>query len=78
MHAGSQISATDDVLAVLGVADADLLFAALDAVATSDPRGALLDAARLTDTGRDALGFVRDLEARARPHDRPDARRGAG
>ncbi|HWC26894.1 MAG TPA: DNA polymerase III subunit gamma/tau, partial [Solirubrobacteraceae bacterium] len=58
--------ATDDVLAVLGVADADLLFGALDAVAAGDPRAALLAAARLTQTGRDALGFVRDLEAHAR------------
>ena len=64
-YAGSEI-ATDDVLAVLGVADADLLFAALDAVAAADPRAALLAAARLTQTGRDALGFVRDLEAHAR------------
>jgi DNA polymerase-3 subunit gamma/tau len=64
-YAGSQI-ATEDVLAVLGVADADLLFAALDAIAASDPRAALLAAARLTETGRDALGFVRDLEAHAR------------
>jgi DNA polymerase-3 subunit gamma/tau len=64
-YAGSEI-ATEDVLAVLGVADADLLFASLDAIAAADPRAALLAAARLTDTGRDALGFVRDLEAHAR------------
>ena len=51
---------------MLGVADADLLFAALDAIAAADPRAALLAAARLTQTGRDALGFVRDLEAHAR------------
>jgi len=64
-YAGSEI-ATEDVLAVLGVADADLLFSALDAIAAADPRAALLAAARLTQTGRDALGFVRDLEAHAR------------
>jgi DNA polymerase-3 subunit gamma/tau len=64
-YAGSEI-ATEDVLAVLGVADADLLFAALDAIGASDPRAALLAAARLTQSGRDALGFVRDLEAHAR------------
>ena len=64
-YAGSEI-ATEDVLAVLGVADADLLFASLDAVAGADPRAALQAAARLTQTGRDALGFVRDLEAHAR------------
>jgi len=64
-YAGNEI-ATDDVLAVLGVADADLLFAALDAVAAADPRAALLAAARLAQTGRDADGFARDLEAHAR------------
>jgi DNA polymerase-3 subunit gamma/tau len=64
-YAGNEI-ATDDVLAVLGVADAELLFAALDAIAASDPRAALLAAARVARTGRDALGFVRDLEAHAR------------
>jgi DNA polymerase-3 subunit gamma/tau len=64
-YAGSEI-ATEDVLAVLGVADADMLFGALDAVAAGDPRAALLTAARLAQTGRDALGFVRDLEAHAR------------
>ena len=58
--------ATDDVLAVLGVADADLLFTAFDAIAAGDARAALLAAARLTQSGRDALGFVRDLEAHAR------------
>jgi DNA polymerase-3 subunit gamma/tau len=58
--------ATDDVLAVLGVADADLLFDALAAIAAGDSRAALLAAARLTQSGRDALGFVRDLEAHAR------------
>jgi DNA polymerase-3 subunit gamma/tau len=58
--------ATDDVLAVLGVADADLLFDAFDAIAAGDARAALLASARLTASGRDALGFVRDLEAHAR------------
>ena len=64
--AGSLKIATEDVLAVLGVADADLLFAAFDAIAAGDSRAALLAAARLTQSGRDALGFVRDLEAHAR------------
>src|SRR5205814_160999 len=56
----------DDVLAVLGVADADLLFGALDAIAAGDPRAALLAADRLNESGRDASQFVRDLEAHAR------------
>jgi DNA polymerase III subunit gamma/tau len=58
--------ATGDVLAVLGVADSDLLFDALDAVAAGDARGAWLAAARLADTGRDIAQFVKDLEAHAR------------
>ncbi|MDQ3767967.1 MAG: DNA polymerase III subunit gamma/tau, partial [Actinomycetota bacterium] len=45
-RAGSTIS-TEDVLAVLGVADADLLFGALDAVAARDARAALQAAAAL-------------------------------
>ena len=52
---------------------------ALDAIAACDPRAALLAAARLAQTGRDALGFVRDLEAHARDlMIVADARRGAG
>jgi DNA polymerase-3 subunit gamma/tau len=58
--------ATGDVLAVLGVADADMLFDALDAVAAGDARRAWLAAARLAETGRDATQFIRDLEAHAR------------
>jgi DNA polymerase-3 subunit gamma/tau len=58
--------ATDDVLAVLGVADADLLFEAFDAVAAGDARAAWLAAARLADTGRDVSQFIKDLEAHAR------------
>ncbi|HEX7298336.1 MAG TPA: DNA polymerase III subunit gamma/tau [Solirubrobacteraceae bacterium] len=58
--------ATDDLLAVLGVADADLLFDAFDAVAAGDARAAWLAAARLADTGRDVAQFLKDLEAHAR------------
>ncbi|MBA2262202.1 MAG: DNA polymerase III subunit gamma/tau, partial [Solirubrobacterales bacterium] len=64
-RAGTTIS-TDDVLAVLGVADADLLFGALDAVAARDARAALHAAAALIGSGRDAGAFLRDLEAHAR------------
>jgi DNA polymerase III subunit gamma/tau len=64
-YTGTNI-ATDDVLAVLGVADADLLFEAFDAVAAGDARGAWLAAARLADTGRDIAQFLKDLEAHAR------------
>src|SRR5437763_2082801 len=64
-HSGSSI-ALDDVLAVLGVADADLLFGALDAIASGDARAALLAADRLNESGRDASQFLRDLEGHAR------------
>jgi DNA polymerase-3 subunit gamma/tau len=56
----------DDVLAVLGAADADLLFGAVDAVDAGDARAALLAAARLADSGRDVGRFFGDLEAHLR------------
>ncbi len=64
-YSGQTIT-TQDVLAVLGVADTDLLFSALDAIAARDAREALLGASRLVDTGRDPTTFVKDLEAHAR------------
>jgi DNA polymerase III subunit gamma/tau len=64
-YSGTQVS-TDDVLAVLGVADADLLFAALEAIAAHDARAALQAAARLAGTGRDLSQATRDLEVHAR------------
>jgi DNA polymerase-3 subunit gamma/tau len=56
----------EDVLAVLGAADADLLFGAVDAVAAGDGRSALLAAARLAESGRDIGRFFSDLEAHTR------------
>src|SRR4051812_10475114 len=56
----------EDVLAVLGAADADLIFGAVDAVASGDARSALLAAARLAESGRDLGRFFGDLEAHAR------------
>ncbi len=58
--------ALDDVLAVLGAADADLLFGTVDAIAEGDARSALLAAARLAESGRDLGRFFGDLEAHAR------------
>ena len=58
--------ALDDVLAVLGAADADLVFGAVDAIAAGDAREALLAAARLADSGRDLGRFFGDLEVHAR------------
>jgi DNA polymerase III subunit gamma/tau len=64
-YSGREI-ATEDVLAVLGVADADLLFGALDAIGAQDARGALLAAAELAASGRDLGQVMRDLEAHTR------------
>ena len=54
------------VLAVLGVADEQLLCDAFDAVQGGDARGALFTVARCVEGGRDAGSFTRDLEGRAR------------
>ena len=51
---------------MLGAADADLLFGAVDAVAAGDARAALLAAARLAESGRDVGRFFGDLEAHLR------------
>jgi DNA polymerase-3 subunit gamma/tau len=64
-YSGTTI-ALEDVLAVLGAADADLVFGAVDAVAGGDARAALLAAARLAESGRDIGRFFGDLEAHAR------------
>ncbi|HET8952956.1 MAG TPA: DNA polymerase III subunit gamma/tau, partial [Solirubrobacteraceae bacterium] len=64
-YSGSTI-ALEDVLAVLGAADADLVFGAVDAIAAGEQREALLAAARLAESGRDLGRFFSDLEAHAR------------
>jgi DNA polymerase-3 subunit gamma/tau len=64
-YSGTTIEMTD-VMAVLGVVDAELLFGAVDAVAAADPAGALGAVARLNESGRDASQFLRDLEAHGR------------
>jgi DNA polymerase-3 subunit gamma/tau len=58
--------ALDDVLAVLGVADAELLTEAFDAIAAGDARRALLCVHSAMQSGRDAAAFASDLETRAR------------
>ncbi len=64
-YSGSQI-ALEDVLAVLGVADARLLEATVDAVAAGDAAGALRTLEECAEQGRDAGSFAADLEVRAR------------
>ena len=64
-YSGTQI-VTDDVLSVLGVADQDLLFGALDAIADGNSREALLSVHRVAESGRDPTSYARDLETHAR------------
>jgi DNA polymerase-3 subunit gamma/tau len=64
-YSGSQI-VLEDVLAVLGVADARLLEATVDAVAEGDARRALTVLAESAEQGRDAASFAGDLEVHAR------------
>jgi len=64
-YSGSEI-ALEDVLAVLGVADARLLEQTVDAVATGDARSALKALEECAEQGRDAGSFASDLEVRAR------------
>jgi DNA polymerase-3 subunit gamma/tau len=64
-YGGAQI-ALEDVLAVLGVADARLLEETVDAVAAGDSRRALQALAQCAEQGRDAGSFAADLEVRAR------------
>ena len=63
---GGKGVATDDVLAVLGVAEAELVLAAADAIGSEDGRGALEVSERLARSGRDLAQFGRDLLAHLR------------
>jgi DNA polymerase-3 subunit gamma/tau len=64
-YSGAEIS-LQDVVAVLGVAESELLYEAIEAVGSHDPRRALLAVARGTDGGREPVGLIRDLEVHAR------------
>ena len=64
-YSGSEI-ALEDVLAVLGVADARLLEETVDAVASGDAARALRTLEECVEQGRDAGSFASDLEVRAR------------
>jgi DNA polymerase-3 subunit gamma/tau len=55
-----------DALAVLGVADDDVLFGVVDAVAASDARAVLLAVHDLAQSGRDLGLFARHIESHAR------------
>src|SRR5918999_5697468 len=56
----------EDVLDILGVADAELVLDAAEALADHDPKAALLTVKRLSDSGRDITQFMRDLAAHLR------------
>jgi DNA polymerase III subunit gamma/tau len=58
--------ATDDVVEMLGAADAELLFETTDAIATGDAAVALEAVERLARSGRDPGQFARDLIAHLR------------
>ena len=64
-YSGNEI-ATDDVLAVLGVADAELLFAAAEAIAAGDGRAALQVSSDLARSGHDPVRFAADLVSHLR------------
>ena len=55
-----------DVLDILGVADAEMVLAAGEALAARDPKEALLGVQRLSESGRDFTQFMRDLSAHLR------------
>lgn len=65
-YAGADTIIASDVLSVLGVADAEQLFEAIDAVLARDPAQALRRAAALTAAGRDPGQILRDLEVHGR------------
>ncbi len=56
----------EDVLDILGVADAELVLEAAEALAGRDPRAALLGVQKLSQSGRDYTQFMRDLSAHLR------------
>jgi DNA polymerase III subunit gamma/tau len=63
---GGDSVTTDEVVEVLGAADADLLFDTTDALASGNAKGALEAVERLSRSGRDPGQFARDLIAHLR------------
>jgi DNA polymerase III subunit gamma/tau len=64
-YGGSHVE-LGDVLELLGAADAELLFEAVDAVAAEDPKEVLLGVEKMAQSGRDPSQFARDLLAHLR------------
>ncbi len=65
-YAGEEEITSADVLAVLGVADSEQLFAAVEAIVAGEPAEAMRAAARLAESGRDPGHVLRDLEIHGR------------
>ncbi len=65
-YAGEEQIEPADVIAVLGVADAEQLFEAVEAIVAREPAQALRAAAKLAESGRDPGQLLRDLEVHAR------------
>jgi DNA polymerase-3 subunit gamma/tau len=65
-YAGGQRIESADVLAVLGIADSEQLFAAVDAIIAANPAAALRAATTLAESGRDPGQVLRDLEVHGR------------
>ncbi len=63
---GGKTVELDDVLEILGVADAELVLDCAEALATRDPKAALLAVQRLSESGLDINQFMRDLSAHLR------------
>jgi DNA polymerase-3 subunit gamma/tau len=63
---GGDSVTTDEVVEMLGAADAELLFDTTDALASGDARAALEAVERLARSGRDPGQFARDLIAHLR------------
>ena len=63
---GGEAVTTDEVVEMLGAADAELLFDTTDALANGDARTALEAVERLARSGRDPGQFARDLIAHLR------------
>ncbi len=64
-YGGKQVK-LEDVLEVLGVADAELVLDAAEAVADHDAAAALRSVERLSSSGRDLTQFMRELAAHLR------------
>src|SRR4051812_8238921 len=64
-YGGKQVK-LEDVLDILGVADAELVLDTAEALADRDPRAALLAVQRLSNSGRDFTQLMRDLSAHLR------------